>query len=273
VRDVDIDEVFELFRRGGPLAAAAGPGAARRVSNRRRRARLVAVIAGIVVAVAAPAVAYAVLPHTTEPDPGATPTPDASATATSPTVSPSVTGPSSTPSVEPTAGVPAASVLHESDVPAGYRYAGDDVDGDWTLEFASQFCAAPNNMSGAPGPTASWGAVFHTGTGPGSSAILQRVGRHSLAQAQTYFQNVRAMGQGCVPNTEVPTSLAITADSFAGDESLVLTWTGEGLDSTYVVVRVGELVTQIWYKDTSAPDPVMLGQRAAVRLCEDTIAC
>jgi hypothetical protein len=65
----------------------------------------------------------------------------------------------------------------------------------------------------------------------------------------------------------------IVREGFAGDESLILKSESDGIDSTYIVVRAGGLVAQIWYKDTTTPDPVHLGQRAAARLCAGTTAC
>lgn len=269
--EVDIHDVFERFRSGGPLMIPAGPDAARRTSRRRRRIRLsAAAAAAVVVAVAAPVIAYDLVSRGGTPDVGSSPTPTV---ATPPTTTPTATNPPSpTPDGEPTDG-PAATALQRSDVPAGFRYEGDDIVGDWTLEFAAQLCAEPHNLRGLPSPEARWGATFWTGRDPESLAILQRVDQYSVADAQAYVQAVHGMAQGCVQSFGDPMTWTVENQGFAGDDSLVLRWEGGGVDNTYIVVRVAGLVTQIWYKDTDIPDPVVLGQRAAARLCEGMSAC
>jgi hypothetical protein len=77
-----------------------------------------------------------------------------------------------------------------------------------------------------------------------------------------------ALAQECVPRGGDQMTWSVPHEGFAGDESLVLNWQG----NTYIVVRAGGLVTQIWSQDTTI-DPVLLGQRAAARLCYGTTAC
>ena len=242
-----------------------GPDPARWVSNRRRRGRILLTTAALVVVITAPAVAFTLVSRDTTPDVATSPTLTVPATtaSTSPT-------PTATPEVEPT-DVPVAAMLQQSDVPAEFTYEGEDIDGDWTLEFSGQFCAPPNNM-GDQAFGVNRGASFRSGTGPESTAILERVDRHSVTDARVYLQAVRNMVQGCVP-VAMPVTWTVVREGFAGDESLILTLEIDGYHSTYVVVRHGGLVAQIWYKDATSPDPVQLGQRAAARLCAGTTAC
>jgi hypothetical protein len=268
MREVDIPVVFEHFRTAGPLTIPVGPHAARRVSNRRRRIRIATVSAAVIAVIAAPVIAYGLVPRDGTPIVPSSPTPSTPPTipSTPPTTTP-------TPDVEPT-GVPAATALQPSDVPTGYEYAGNEIMGDWTLEFAGQFCEPPNNLGGVPSSAASWEATYQTGSGPGSMSILQRVAEYTASEAQAYVEAVRAMAQGCVhTGAGDPMTWTIVEQGFAGDDALVLKWQGAGVDNTFIVVRAGELVTQIWYKDTDTPDPVLLGQRAATRLCEGTTTC
>lgn len=283
--EVDIHEVFERFRSGGPLMIPAGPEAARRTSERRRRVRLsVAAAAAVVVTAAAPVVAYDLVPRGGTPDIASSPTTTASdptvstPTVSTPTATATVTAtpptpPTPTSDAQPTDG-PTAVTLQQSDVPDGFRYSGDDITGDWTLEFAAQICAPPNNLAAAPRASTQWGASFRAGPGPDDPAILQRVDDHTAADvAQTYVDAVRRMAQGCEQTVPYPLIWAIEHQGFAGDDSLVLSWDGDGFFNTYIVVRAGGLVTQIWYRDTDVLDPVLVGQRAAARLCAGTTAC
>jgi hypothetical protein len=263
--NVDINEVFERFKSGGPLMIPPGPDAARRTSQRRRRVQLTALAAAAaVVAITAPVIAYNNIAFQNGPLEVGSP------------VTPTVETPNPVWTTSPTPDSddePITPVLQPSDVPAGYQYEGDNIDGDWTLEFASQVCAPPNNLAGAPWADTRWGASFRNGSGPTSHAILQRVDQHTVADAQAYVQAVRAMAQGCVQQFGDPMTWAIEHQGFAADDSLVLSWDGDGFGNTYVVVRAGGLVTQLWYRDTDIIDPVQLGQRAADRLCAGPITC
>ncbi len=141
------------------------------------------------------------------------------------------------------------------------------------MEFAAQLCAPPHNLHGLPSSGATWEAAFGTGTADESRVIFQRIARYTAAEAQAYVEAVRGMAQGCVQVLGDPMTWTIVHQGFAGDDALVLKLQGAGVDNTFIVVRAGELVTQIWYKDTDTPDPVLLGQRAAARLCEGTTTC
>jgi hypothetical protein len=63
-----------------------------------------------------------------------------------------------------------------------------------------------------------------------------------------------------------------TANSFAGDESLVVK-SAEPSVTSYNFVRSGPLVAQIFYQDVDGTEPVLIGQKAAERLCAGTTAC
>jgi len=191
-----------------------------------------------------------------------------------PAGTPPSTPPSPTSDGQPT-GEPATPTLQQSDVPTGFRYEGDSIRGDWTLEFAASTCEPPNPLAGAPSAIIQWEALFRTGSDPDEYlAIHQRVADYGTADAaEAYLEAVRRLAQGCVSILDEPSTWTVERQGFAGDESLVLGSDGAGYPSTYIVVRVDGLVTQIWYPDAVVLDPVELGQRAATRLCAGTTAC
>lgn len=271
--ELDINEVFERFKSGGPLMIPAGPDAARRVSERRRTIRLSTAVATavVLVTVGASVVAYDLVPRGNTPDVGSSLTP----TAPPPTDIPTTTATPDPPSPTATGQPDGPPVLQPSDAPAGFRYEGDTIRGDWTLEFAASLCAPPNPLAGVPSATTQWEALFRTGSDPDEYiAIHQRVADYAAADAAgAYVAAVRRLAQECVPTIDDQATPTITHQGFAGDDSLVLSYDRASSFSTYIVVRVDDLVTQIWYPDTVAVDPVQLGQRAAARMCAATTAC
>jgi hypothetical protein len=271
--EVDIHELFERFKSGGPLTIPAGPDAARRTSERRRRIRLsAAAAAAVVVTVAASVVAYDLVPRggttevTSSPTPtGPPPTPTVTDTPTS--------SPSPTSDGQPTEG-PAAPTLQQSDVPERYRYEGDSIRGDWIVEFAASLCAPPHNLATVPTPTTQWEAAFRNGLTAEAPAIYQRVVDYVGADtARDYVDAVRRMAQECVQVIGEPKTWMVMHQAFAGDEAIVLRWSGSGRSTIYVVVRVAGLVTQIAYPESDLIDPIRIGQRAADRLCTAAATC
>jgi hypothetical protein len=271
MREPDIDDLFARYRAGSPLTIPAGPDAARLVSRHRRRVRLVVVAAVTALAVIVPGVAYTFANPRAATNIGNTPTASPS---TSDTVNASP-GPSNSPSnslsgsppagSDPTgpAEVPAAAMLRQSDVPAGWTYQGEDIDGDWTFEAFQSYCS--RTVVDRPPGRDNRGANF-TSSGP---SILQMVER--FADASKYMAYVRASVRPC---TVQPLHQEIVREGFAGDDSLVVETGGEGAGKdTYVFVRVGSLVSQVWYKETTVPNAVLLGQRAAARLCAGVDSC
>lgn len=273
MRDVDIDELFERFKSGGPLMVPAGPDAARRISERRRRVRLSATAAAaVVLAAGASVVAYDLVPRSGTSDVASSPTPTAP-TVTAPVTATPTSPPSPTSDGQPTDG-PTTPTLQQSDVPERYRYEGDSIRGDWTLEFAASTCTPATGLGTIPSPTTQWEASFRNGLTTEAPAIYQRVVDYGSADAaRSYMEAVRRMAHGCVQEVGEPRTWEILSQAFAGDDALVLRWAGPGRNTIYIVVRSAGLVTQIAYPESDLIDPVQVGQRAADRLCAATTAC
>jgi hypothetical protein len=133
----------------------------------------------------------------------------ARALATLPERQPS-TPPSPTPDGQPT-GEPATPTLQQSDVPTGFRYEGDSIRGDWTLEFAASTCEPPNPLARAPSAITQWEALFRTGSDPDEYlAIHQRVADYGTADAaEAYLEAVRRLAQGCVSILDEPSTWTV----------------------------------------------------------------
>ncbi|MFD6681142.1 hypothetical protein [Micromonospora parva] len=254
--------------------------------RRTRQTRIAATLAGVVavVVVATGAVALAggqdgaptpVLPATGSPTP--TPTPSATSappppptTSTTPAVPPS--SPSTTsgsPSKGPTSTtIPTEALLRAADLPTGYRPAGNDLDGDWSFNFAaSMACQDTPNLSAKE--RAERGAVFQK---LDVSPVIERVRRYSLDGAKATIVWARTVTE-CEPGNERK-SLSIVDSGFAGDGSLLIRFNAEGLISYTLFVRQDDLVAEIWLGSvTNRTEVRRLAQRAADRLCAGTDAC
>ncbi|MFC3503396.1 hypothetical protein ACFOOK_20815 [Micromonospora krabiensis] len=284
------DQLFtDMLRDTRDLTWAPTEQVRRRGRQRTRRTRIVAGLAGVVAVavVAAGAVAFAggpdpappIPPATGSPTPTPSPTPSTAPSATgspTPTGSPSTEGtPSSPPktSGRPTGGstdrsIPAAAMLQLADLPAGFRNSGSDLDGDWTLESVTIYCAG-RSPSITPGEVARRGATFDSPT----SSMIERVTRHSGGNAATAMDRVRDLVTGCRPE-RAGDSLSIVATGLAGDESLMVASSISGHQSHWLFVRQGDLVAQVWLAEQPSPDEAKpYARKVANRLCAGTPSC
>lgn len=281
------DPLFtDMYRDTEQLTWAPVEQVRRRGRRRTRRTRIAAGLASAVAVavVATGAVALAggqgttpppVPPATGSPSPTATPSPAPSPTA-SPTASPTPAGPASSPgrsTTRPTAvsdpAIPSAALLRTADLPSGYRAAGSDLGGDWSLDAATIRC-----RNEAPPLTvrerAERGAVFRAA---GDLAIIERVRRYTVADARTAVDRARRTVTGCQPHRPGD-SMSVLDTGFAGDESLLIGSSFEGTQSRWLFVRQGDLVAEVWLDSmTDAAAARRLAQRAADRLCAGTDAC
>jgi hypothetical protein len=266
--DHDIDELFTTFRTGGRLVIPPGPAAARQVSRRRHRRRNALTGAVVALLVAVPIIGYGLFTRgllTWDPNGRVGGTPTASTSSASPT--PSTTTPSAT---EPT-DVPAATVLQASDLPAGYVHQGDIWPGDTTFNE----CSVGGRSDGLPAsltlPIALvWRATWFRADIPtsGESGLVnEMVSRYTAADASSYMDTIRGIVAYCGG------SWVIGAGSFAGDDSFTIHNGAGPTLTTYIFVRTGSLVAQVLYEAIDDTDPVVIGQRAAERLCAGTTAC
>ena len=256
--------------------------------RRTRQTRIAATLAGAVAValVATGVVALAggrevaptpVLPATGSPSPtpSSSPTPSPTPSST-PSTRNTPGAPSSSPSTtsgQPTKGpadpaVPAQALLRASDLPPGYRAAGSDVDGDWSLDFATSFTCVDTPRHPAK-ERAERGAVFSK---PNVSSVIERVRRYSLEGAKAEMDWARR-AVGCELRDERST-LAIVDSGFAGDGSLLIRFSAEGKISYTLFVRQGDLVAEVWLGSlTSQTEARRVAQRAADRLCAGTDPC
>ncbi|MGC5018934.1 hypothetical protein [Micromonospora sp. DT47] len=281
----------DLYRDTENLTWAATEQVRRRGRQRTRRTRAAAVLASVVAVgvVATGAVALAgrpgpvpVIPAT--PSPSVSPTtPAPTPAAPTPVVPPPSVTPSQTtrspkadltspgrtsPSTPADPAVPAAAMLRLADLPDGFRAAGSDLDGDWTLESVTIYCSG-ESPSITPGEVARRGAVFDSPT----ARITQRVTRHSGDQAGTAMDRVRELVSGCKFERQ-GNSLSILGERLGGEESLLVGALIEGVPSRWLFVRQGDLVAQVWLdKDTTPTDARRYAEPVADRLCAGTDDC
>ncbi|GIF71067.1 hypothetical protein [Asanoa siamensis] len=265
-----LDDVFDRFRGGAPLAVAAGADAAREAFRRRRHTRAVVAGAFAALAVAAPSVAFAAGAFDRTPPPPGVIASDPPARTTEPTqrtTAPPTTPPSTPPRPTEPADVPAAALLRELDVPAGYRYRGDAVDGDWSLAAIAASCDPPRGVE--PPGVAQRGAAFRRGPDESLLQVVERMPTSSAAR-QWLDELPDRLGTDCGR-----VRFAVVAEDFAGDGSLVVRATADGGEpNLYVFVRQGPLLTQIWQKhQVTVGVAEDLGRAAADRLCQGTAAC
>lgn len=275
--DQDFDDQFAGFRAGGPLVVPAGPAAARQVHRRRRRVRLAVGTAIAAALVAVPVAALAVddgspdrpnVTATGDPTPPGptpsqpfTPTPPPAASS-EPTDQPSSEATDSPPA-DPIA-IPASAMLRNADVPDGYRFAEDDADGDWTLNFLFSMCDVPGPEAGPAVDTRE--RAFR---GPNrDESVLERVERFpSTTGARERTEIVREKVDDCAQQE-------VVATGFAGDESFVVRTDFGTTFTLNVVVRQGGLVAEVWQKHLTDVDAARdLGRAAAERLCAGTYSC
>ncbi|MBF9131121.1 hypothetical protein I0C86_19460 [Plantactinospora sp. S1510] len=206
--------------------------------------------------------------------------PDVVATApVTPTATPPVTPPNE-PTITPSRpasdaesradrAIPAAAMLQGSDVPSGFRPSGQDVDGDWTLNFLlSALCESKDPWPHPGRKIAERGQSFTNG----QRSLLQRVDRYAGQDAKRALAAVRTNVNNCVARDRA--EISIVGQGFAGEESLLVYSENEGLGNLLIFVRQGDLLAEIWRKDgTDRADALRLADRAAARLCVGTNVC
>ncbi|MCN0177778.1 hypothetical protein [Salinispora arenicola] len=256
-----------------------------RARQRMRRTRIVAGLASAVAVavVATSAVAVAgnsdsappLPPATNGPSPSPTviPTPTMPPT---PTPSPTTAPPSQPPenADRPTLGppspdIPAAAMLRVADLPAGFRAAGDDLDGDWSFHAGTHYACKEDGQSW-PGEEAFRGAVFRKGS---EGTVIERVGRHSEEDAKSTMGNVRREVVGCEPLNQDSGGMEVFDSRLAGDESLLVGMVGQRSANRWLFVRQGGLVAQVWLKGVDPAEDQRIAERTAARLCAGTDAC
>ena len=204
-----------------------------------------------------------ILPATESPAPSVPP--PSAAPASTPSSSPSSSSPSSAPSVNRPESIPAAAMLQTADLPSGFRAAGTDLDGDWSLEAVTIFCEKPGPAI-TPGEVARRGAVFRTGSGSEGISVIQRVTRHSGGNAAAAMDKTRNLVTGC-RMVRAGDSLTILATGLGGDESLLAGAEIERRRGQWLLVREGDLVSQLWLpQDTTEAEAREYAARVAERL-------
>lgn len=214
---------------------------------RRTRAILVAIVAAVAVAGCDRAPAAA--------PPRASGSPAATATA------PPATGP-----------ITDQQFLQPGDVGEGYRVATSGGSGDWTVESSASLLDCPPG-DGAPVPVDKQQRGLVRGSPEAGDTVLQYVARYRSGEAARYLDQLAARVGACRPAQG--RSISIARHGFAGDQALlVAAYFGGGSATTHVVVRQGDLLTEVVVKVGRSRGVLQrLGRIAAERLCDGGRAC
>ncbi|MEV0004451.1 hypothetical protein AB0H28_19510 [Micromonospora sp. NPDC050980] len=142
------------------------------------------------------------------------------------------------------------------------------ADGDWSLEFISQFCVNESPSLDVR-QVASRSVAFDSP----SDWLVERVTRHSGTSAATVMQRVRQLVTGCEPMASGD-SLSIVAESLGGDDAVLVGSEIGGTPSRWIFVRQGDLVAQMRLDHQTTPAEARgTVSSVASRLCAGTDAC
>ncbi|MEV4536710.1 hypothetical protein AB0J82_23285 [Asanoa sp. NPDC049518] len=255
----DVDELFARFRAGPPLAVPAGADAARRASRRRRRSQTAAAGVLTAVAVGLPSVGFAAGAFDHPPAVSGPPTSPSPSTSTAPPDQ--VTGP----------GVDLRDVmLRESDLPAGYhRVELYKISKPRTLDKNAGACAFPRSAGVNPLGRWHWDESYERGDDEDFYQITDKM--DSSAAAEAWLDNLPEQLRSHCPRVR----FTVVETGFAGaDSTLIRVNANKGEPNSYVFVRQGDLITQIWLRNQNDAAALRdLGRVAAGRLCEGTATC
>jgi hypothetical protein len=190
------------------------------------------------------------------PTPTVSPTPAPTASSTPASTQSSI---KSSPRVT---GITSAMMLRPSDVGAGYAEVATG-DGDWTFEFNASVFNCPSGFD--PDPVAERQRDFRKGQPQDENTVIQHTGRYPSGQAARYLDGIRQRVSSCTPTGSQ--SVSIAAEGFAGDEAVLVVFDhGGGALSKNVLVRKGDVLTEIWSKQTRSDSANReLGRNAAAR--------
>ncbi|MBY8873668.1 hypothetical protein K7640_17690 [Micromonospora sp. PLK6-60] len=209
------------------------------------------------------------------PDPTGTPIAPGAGSGSSPAAPRSGTPRSSTSATGAPAdpSVPSAAMLQAADLPAGWRFAGEDTDGDWTFEFSASGCAQQ-----VPWVGSSVGRRDRELRGPDlgperTQGALQQVQRYSVTDARAVMSRVRNQVARCGAER---TKMSVVDQGFVGDDALIVR--AESIETGkfvfHIFVRQGDLVAEVWKSDAKDVAAARsLARKAATRLCAGTDAC
>jgi hypothetical protein len=274
------DPLFQTLLDDTASTSWAPSGAVRdRARQRARRQRFATVAAAIVIAAGIGVTAVVVTrTDAVGPQPAestsATPSPTPATglgTQTPSTSAPSGSNTSAGPP-EPTALVNEL-FLQPSDVGSGYQVVSPDGgSGDWTFEFSAAAIRCQKSAS-YPNQLVRRDWLLTRGAPTDDDGVSQYVTRYRSGDAARYFTLVRSVVAGCNPGAGK--SMTIVAQRFAGQDALLVEVNyGEGNTAKHILVRQGDLVTQIYAKqDRSRAASQDLGKKAAARLCGGTPVC
>ncbi|MEV6526282.1 hypothetical protein AB0M43_30520 [Longispora sp. NPDC051575] len=288
-QDVPVPSALFGFRDTAPGAFVAPPVASVVAAGARRRQRRTVVAAAALSLVVLGGVGGVVNAARSGPDQlptGVTPSPVAPTPFPTPSRGPSVP-PTLTPTVTPTTKpssvppsastrppltvVPPAAMLALTDLETGYRVAPEDAPGtgDWMMSYWTQYCAAASTLPATAGISRR-DRSFLKGEGETADAVYQRVELEPLASQQ--LEHWRQWATRCAKRGTL--TVTILDSGFAGDGSLMVKVSnldgGVEYGGTYVLVRVGDLITEIAGRHSGERDVAV---KAAQRLCAIAGSC
>jgi hypothetical protein len=154
-------------------------------------------------------------------------------------------------------------MLRPQDVGTGYAVVAVPKAGDWTFEFNAAALDCPRGS--VPDPVAERERKLRKGQPQDENFVNQHTGRYAAGAAARYLDGIRDRVSACSPPEG--RSVRIAAQGFAGDEALLVVFDhGGGFLAKIVLVRKGDVLTEIWSKpsrtDSASRD---LGRKAAAR--------
>lgn len=186
-------------------------------------------------------------------------------------------GPSSTtgPPASPTAGtlVPAAVMLRPVDVGTG-TWREVELMGDWSVGFTLSVCPAAR-VTGWVSPAPMGFREQKLVRTADNAAVLQSVRAYAAGDAERELAHLRAAVAACalIDHAGGVTTMTIRAERFAGDDSLLVETRSGDRRSLNVLVREGNLTSEIVVLPADEANARLVAQRAAARMCAASGTC
>jgi hypothetical protein len=240
----------------------------------RRRVAVVVAAFATVLAVAALSTVLIGLPSASPVPPGTDPPAPITGTPGPATPTRSTGTPTRTRTGTPrqVADIPTAAMLQPDDLGPGVT-SSSEVLGDWMIQFTLSLCDAPNRDQ-QPGAVDDREQVLDR---PDSVSVNQRMTAYAAGDARTAFDRLRAEVVACARIDNQLSGGLITmdilAESFAGQQSMLVATRAQGRGFQHIVVREGNLISQLSVYPVDEAMLRTMTDRAVARMCGATGGC